>query len=1577
MSDKTFSQCVLNVKGLFFGAGWLLLALISGVYAQELPSGASATTIFLWRGLPEPLVPSDGDNDKERMLLIQALNRFAARSEPDDFSALETFLNEHPDSPWRVAVTTNLGLFQYRTGYYSRCIDSYKKAWDMGKEHTEPKVRALADLAGGEYVKMLSRLGRMEEIRAYLAEVKDRTFEGPATERVSAARQGLALMEERPEMAFRCGPLAVASILSSQGKPELAAQTIELESTVKGTSLAQVAALARKLGLEYQVARRSPGASIILPSIIHWKVGHYAALLDTEARRYHSKDPTFENDTWHTLRCLDAQASGYFLVPAGPLPSGWQVVSETEAAQVFGKGTTKGTDENRTSPGDHKSGGPPGAACSQGMAVYRFHTLVVSLNIEDTPVGYQPPYGFPVYFTATYNEREAGQPANFSYSNLGKKWTHNWLSYVVDDPAVPSSVSLATRGGGIQNFSGYNSTTQTFAPQVASQSVMRRVSSSPIVYELEYPNGAVDRFAASDGSSAAPRKVFLTQRHDPHGNTVTLAYDGLMRLASITDAIGQSTAFSYETSDSYLITKVTDPFGRSATFNYNASGRLVSIQDVLGLQSEFSYAGTSDFIQKLTTPYGITSFTTSESGRTRRLTATDALKQTEVLEFNERQDLQPNSEQAEILPSGMFVRNKILYARNSYFWDKKAWAEAPEDYKSARLYHWLHTANYSQATSPLESEKLPFENRVWYNYPGQPQNDEGATLVGSLESPSNIGRRLADGTTQLQQYEYNDLGKVTSSTDPLGRKMLFSYAANQQDLLSVSIQGGSNLSSFTYNAQHLPLTATDAAGQTTTFTYNSQGQVTSVTNPKGETTIYSYFSTNGVGRQRKGRLSALNGPLPGDADIASFDYDAFGRVSQSTTPDGYTLSFQYDVFDRITRVTYPDDTTEVASYDRLHLSSQKDRLGRVSSFLFNSLRQLVSTTDPAGRQVKYEWCRCGDLKSLIDAMGRVTFWKHDVQGRISYKQYPDGSREIYGYDPSNSRLISVTDAKGQVKNLAYNLDNSLASVSYQNALNPTPGVSFAYDPTYGRLTRMTDGIGTTTYAYHPTTPGTLGAGHLASIDGPWANDTIAYTYDELGRISQRSIGGVPMSFSFDAAGRPTVVSNQLGSFAIGYDGVTSRVLSMRHSGGQKTEYSYYPAAKDFRLQRIRHLKPDGITPLSIFDYDYDTVGRILSWRQQEGTASAQARTWAFGYDPADQLTSAVASQGGAPVQSYGWTYDPAGNRLTQTVDGATATSIYNALNELIHTTATLPAQTYEWDAEDRLLAINQDTVRTEFTYDGLGRRVRIVEKQNGSVVSTQSYLWEGLSIREQRDASGGSSRQRYFGGGYVDLTGGSPQSYLQTSDHLGSIRETTDPAGNLIQRVSYDLWGNPSFSTGAATTPFAFTGHFRHGGSGLHLAPYRAYAAATGRWISRDPIGERGGLNIYLYTDNKPNTFTDLLGLQPTNLGRPLPETRFGSSLSNAAELADDIFNYLDPGKQERERVYDRVAEHLDKERGYCAELRGPVARFDFSWPNPPGGCIRKPDKPLRPSDKALRPSDKEYEERNMVPPRQCPMPVY
>jgi YD repeat-containing protein len=82
---------------------------------------------------------------------------------------------------------------------------------------------------------------------------------------------------------------------------------------------------------------------------------------------------------------------------------------------------------------------------------------------------------------------------------------------------------------------------------------------------------------------------------------------------------------------------------------------------------------------------------------------------------------------------------------------------------------------------------------------------------------------------------------------------------------------------------------------------------------------------------------------------------------------------------------------------------------------------------------------------------------------------------------------------------------------------------------------MVDGIGTTSYTY--VAPGTNGAGQVASIDGPLSSDTIAYTYDELGRVIQRTINGAAnqVDSTFDALGRVTSEENLLGQFDYTYE----------------------------------------------------------------------------------------------------------------------------------------------------------------------------------------------------------------------------------------------------------------------------------------------------------------------------------------------------------------------------------------------------------------------------------------------------------
>ena len=224
------------------------------------------------------------------------------------------------------------------------------------------------------------------------------------------------------------------------------------------------------------------------------------------------------------------------------------------------------------------------------------------------------------------------------------------------------------------------------------------------------------------------------------------------------------------------------------------------------------------------------------------------------------------------------------------------------------------------------------------------------------------------------------LGKVSSETDPLGRKTSYSYSPDGIDLMGITHSQGTGtvtLAAYTYNSQHRPLTYTDAAGQLTQYGWNSVGQPSSVTDALTEKTSFTYYTANTNGHQRNGHLNQIVGPVPANANytnLTTFDYDATGDVASVTGPDGYYLNFTHDALDRLTQVTFPDTTYTQTVYQWLDPLTTRDRLGRLTHYVYNSIRQLSSVTDPLNRQVQYVWCKCGALQQLIDPMNRITTW---------------------------------------------------------------------------------------------------------------------------------------------------------------------------------------------------------------------------------------------------------------------------------------------------------------------------------------------------------------------------------------------------------------------------------------------------------------------------------------------------------------------------------------------------------------------------------------------------------------------------
>ncbi|HJW33212.1 MAG TPA: RHS repeat-associated core domain-containing protein [Holophagaceae bacterium] len=229
-------------------------------------------------------------------------------------------------------------------------------------------------------------------------------------------------------------------------------------------------------------------------------------------------------------------------------------------------------------------------------------------------------------------------------------------------------------------------------------------------------------------------------------------------------------------------------------------------------------------------------------------------------------------------------------------------------------------------------------------------------------------------------------------------------------------------------------------------------------------------------------------------------------------------------------------------------------------------------------------------------------------------------------------------------------------------------------------------------------------------------------------------------------------------------------------------------------------------------------------------------TAALTSNPAIQDSATIVVAGGTAAGAF--TYDANGNLLS---DGN---------------------RTFTWDAENRLVSVTMVATGhvSQFVYDEMGRRVEIVEQDNGSTSSDTKYLWDGTGIVQTRNSDGHAIQQQLFSQGFVDSDG---VNLYYLRDHLGSIRELTDSSQVIRARYDYDAYGRISKIQGDKTSPLGFGGYLFNIQSGLYLTLYRAYDPSLGRWISRDPMGETGGMDLYSYVQGEVVNKVDSFGLAP------------------------------------------------------------------------------------------------------------------
>jgi RHS repeat-associated protein len=640
------------------------------------------------------------------------------------------------------------------------------------------------------------------------------------------------------------------------------------------------------------------------------------------------------------------------------------------------------------------------------------------------------------------------------------------------------------------------------------------------------------------------------------------------------------------------------------------------------------------------------------------------------------------------------------------------------------------------------------------------------------------------------------------------------------------------------------------------------------------------------------------------------DFDALGRPvsSKLVQPDGTVTSGNTSTFAYATNtVTFTDPAgnarkTQVDGLGRMTSVFEPDvangnTLTQQTSFGYNVLNLLTRVTQGVqSRAYAY------------DDIGRPNKATTPETGTVCFGTYSGSTCQTNGYD-SFGNLKYRTDARGVVTTYTYDNLNRPTTISYSvtgTAVPATPAVTLNYDQggsssfALGRLTSMSDGVGSETYVYN-----NLGLVTQLQkvISGTTYNLYYGYNFaTELNSITYPS--GRNVQQNLDNIGRLSSVADTLNSVnttrASGFVyNPAFEVTSFNYANGVTASFGY--TSDRLLLQTLAYTK--GSTTLFSANYWYKTDSANCPSAPAGNSGQIRCitdnvdsgRGATFTYDALYRLTSAATTGStGFPKWHLTWGYDSYGNRLNQTVQSDTSPSLqppppsnslsfaspsggaltnrpdnmcFDASGNLMTETSVSPcppsAPTYTYDAENRL--VNYMGSSATYTYDGNGLRVK-----KAASGTTTVYIFSGRKVITEYDngaAPTAPSREYIYSGGALLAKIESGTSTYFHSDHL-SNRVLTDSSGNSLGQRGHYPFGENWYESGT-TTKLKFTTYERDTETipaNNDYAMARTYINRFGRFTSADPVAgslrNPQSLNRYTYGRNVPVSIIDPSGMR-------------------------------------------------------------------------------------------------------------------
>ncbi len=766
-----------------------------------------------------------------------------------------------------------------------------------------------------------------------------------------------------------------------------------------------------------------------------------------------------------------------------------------------------------------------------------------------------------------------------------------------------------------------------------------------------------------------------------------------------------------------------------------------------------------------------------------------------------------------------------------------------------------------------------------------------------------------DANYQLTtSYSYDSFGNKTSSTvsgvGVAARTTSATFDARGQFPTSVRNALG-HTTTVSYDPQFgNKLTQTGPNGLTTTWLYDSLGRKTTVTRADGSVTTTSYnlcqgvcdvgqplsitfqntgsvpvtFSYDPLGREvKRSTFGFANQPI-----TRITTYDTFGRVSSVSSyhfdgQNNYKTQYQYDLFGRLTRETKANNAVTNINYSVLSRTHTNDK-GQTVTRIKNSQGWLIKSIDHNGSANIYTHNAFGNLLSVTDAGGNVTSMAYNIRGQKTSMDDPNMGHWEYRYN-ALGQLTWQKNAKNQQTILAYDL--------------------------LTRLVVRTDAEGTSAWTYDTATKG---LGKMARVDGVGGYFKV-YAYDSLSRLtsSTTTINGqaLTQSVTYGNISRPSTRTYPTGFKTQNVYNAQGYLSQIKNVATNKV---YWKAlTMNARGQLIEHVLGNNVTTSTAYDdstgrvngitsgngnvqnliYTFDSIGNLT-----ERKDTKQNINETFTYDNLNRLTSNTVT--GSTNSTKNIQYDIIGNITSKTDVG---TYLYQKTNAGLNavtkvTSSTGQVTNYTYDANGNMTSGDGRTL----TYSSFNKPLTIAK---GGTTNTYAYDASRMRLSKNSVKGTDTTNTLYLGKSYERVTistsstnvtehkhyipaNGTTIIYTSRTnnindtrylhkDHIGSTDAITNEQGQVVERASFNAWGERRLSnwTGSPSvilslTTRGFTGHEMDDGVGLINMNARMYDAKLGRFLQPDTYIQfpetTQGFNRYSYVNNNPLSYTDPTG---------------------------------------------------------------------------------------------------------------------